>query len=43
MIAKFMIAKFAIAPNHDELILIVGDCTGRTSTIFKLKLLPACN
>ena len=31
------------APNHDELTLIVGDCTGSMSTILKGKLLPACN
>ena len=32
-----------IAPNHDELTLIVGDCTGSCSTMLKIKLLPACN
>ena len=32
------------APNCDELTLIVGDCTGSTSTILKVELLrPACN
>ena len=39
-----MIATVTVAPNCDELTLIVGDCTGSTSTILKVELLrPACN
>ena len=34
----------AVTPNCDELTLIVGDCTGSMSTVFKVELLrPACN
>ena len=39
-----MDATATAAPNHDELTLIVGDCTGSISKIFKVELLrPACN
>ena len=38
-----IITTGTVAPNHDELTLIVGDCTGSHSTTFKVELLcPTC-